>query len=71
MLERSQQRERIGATPRQSFPGQRTVPLRERIAQFGVGKFVVLMVDRPSSSRRTAKRHCRADHHVIGGPDAV
>ena len=36
----AQQRERIGATLRQSFGGQRHLrPLRERIAQFGVDKF--------------------------------
>src|SRR4051812_42383367 len=36
----AQQRERIGATPRQGFGGQRHLwPQRERIAQFGVDKF--------------------------------
>src|SRR3954451_15188066 len=36
----TQQRERIGATPRQGFGGQRHLwPQRERIAQFGVDKF--------------------------------
>src|SRR5262249_13991892 len=36
----AQQRERIGATPRQGFGGQRYLwPQRERVAQFGVDKF--------------------------------
>src|SRR5215213_9691498 len=36
----AQQRERIGATPRQGFGGQRHLwPQRERIAQFRVDKF--------------------------------
>src|SRR3954466_3449566 len=46
---RAQQRERIGATPRQGFSGQRHLwRQRERIAQFGVDKFDCAHGWRPS-----------------------